>query len=151
MRRPFGSWYDLPTAGAFKGLEVIYYRLVALPRQTSENPVKRSDWEQACIQKVSHHRASGATLTFVPTTHPRYTVTDTGSLREMLDLAHRRWPEVQDRRQLLLRLAGVGADRVASELSEADAGLRRARQSRALSRASELVDTELLLTDQAWQ
>ena len=42
----------------------------------------------------------------MPTSHPRYTVTDTGELRGMLDLARRRWPEVQDRRQLLLRLAG---------------------------------------------
>jgi hypothetical protein len=87
----------------------------------------------------------------VPTTHPRYTVTDTGEMREMLDLAHRRWPDVRDRRQLLLRLAGAGAERVASELDTAAAESRREHQRDALSRAAELIDAETLLADGAWQ
>ena len=38
----------------------------------------------------------------MPTTRPRYTVTDTGHTAELLDLAQRAWPEITDRRQLLL-------------------------------------------------
>lgn len=89
----------------------------------------------------------------MPTTHPRYTVTDTGEIREMLDLAHRRWPDVPDRRQLLLRLAGAGAERVASELDAVAvaAESRRERQRQALSRAAELIDAETLLADGAWR
>ena len=87
----------------------------------------------------------------MPTTQPRYTVTDTGEMREMLDIARRRWPEVEDRRQLLLRLAEAGAQRVAAELDAAAAGSRRERQRRALARAAELVDPERLLTDSAWR
>lgn len=87
----------------------------------------------------------------MPTTQPRYTVTDTGEMREMLNLAHRRWPEIGDRRQLLLRLAGAGAERVASELDAATAQTRREQQRDALARATELIDPEALLTDAAWR
>ena len=87
----------------------------------------------------------------VPTTHPRYTVTDTGEMREMLDIARRRWPEINDRRQLLLRLAGAGAEQIASELDAMTAESRRERQRLALARAPKLIDTETLLTDTAWR
>jgi len=69
----------------------------------------------------------------------------------MLDLARRRWPEVQDRRQLLLRLAGAGAERISHELDAAAADTRREHQRRALARAAELIDTETLLADAAWR
>lgn len=69
----------------------------------------------------------------------------------MLDLAHRRWPEIEDRRQLLLLLASAGAERVSVELDAAATESRRARQSEALARARELVDAERLLADSAWQ
>ncbi len=42
----------------------------------------------------------------VPTTRPRYTVTDTGEVSEMLDLARRAWPDVSERKELLLLLVG---------------------------------------------
>jgi hypothetical protein len=87
----------------------------------------------------------------VPTTQPRYTITDTGEMREMLDLAHRRWPEVKDRRQLLLRLAGEGAKQIACELDATTAESRRQRQLLALARAPELIDAETLLADAAWR
>jgi hypothetical protein len=87
----------------------------------------------------------------MPTTRPRYTVTDTGDLREMLDLAHRRWPEVRDRRHLLLRLAGLGAEQISSDLDATITQARRERQRRALGRATELLDTETLLSDSAWR
>lgn len=86
----------------------------------------------------------------MPTTRPRYTVTDTGELREMLDVAERAWPEVRERKELLLRLAACGHQVVSSRVAEADAGARRARQGEALRRAPELVDVELLLGDTAW-
>jgi hypothetical protein len=34
----------------------------------------------------------------VPTTKPRYTLTDTGDLALLLDAAERRWPEVNGRK-----------------------------------------------------
>ena len=87
----------------------------------------------------------------MPTTQPRYTVTDTGEMRDFLDLAQRRWPEVSDRRQLLLRLAGVGAGQVAAELAGRSREERSERQRIALRRAGELVDADLLLSDGAWR
>ena len=79
---------------------------------------------------------------------PRYTVTDTGDVRQMLDLARRRWPEVSDRRQLLLRLAATGCDAIAADVARDD---RRERQRAALGRADELVDVDVLLADTAWR
>jgi hypothetical protein len=87
----------------------------------------------------------------VPTTRPRYTVTDTGDVREMLDLAHRRWPDVTDRRQLLLRLASAGRDAVADEVAGDERAERVRRQREALARAADLVDTDELLADAAWR
>jgi hypothetical protein len=60
----------------------------------------------------------------MPTTKPRYTVTDTGELSEQLDQAHRRWPDVHDRKELLLRLAAAGRDAIEHEASERSAAIR---------------------------
>jgi hypothetical protein len=87
----------------------------------------------------------------VPTTQPRYTVTDTGDLRRMLDLAQRRWPEVRDRRQLLLLLAAAGHDAISREVLVNEHSKRRDRQRAALGRATELVEVEALLADAAWR
>jgi len=54
----------------------------------------------------------------VPTTQPRYTLTDTGALRAQLDQAQRRWPGVRDRKELLLRLAGAGQKAIEREAEE---------------------------------
>ena len=54
----------------------------------------------------------------MPTTKPRYTLTDTGTLREQLDEAQRRWPEVGDRKELLLRLAAAGREAIRREADE---------------------------------
>ena len=87
----------------------------------------------------------------VPTTRPRYTITDTGEVREMLDLAEQAWPEVGDRKELLMRLAACGHQTVASRVAAAEAGARRERQRDALRRAGDLADVELLLGDAAWR
>jgi len=87
----------------------------------------------------------------VPTVHPRYTVTDTGDLREMLDVAQLRWPDVGDRRQLLLRLAEAGRDAVSADVQAATRECVGARQRAALCRAAELVDVDELLSDSAWR
>jgi hypothetical protein len=87
----------------------------------------------------------------VPTTRPRYSITDTGSVRELLNDAQRRWPDVQDRKELLLRLARMGHDSLRSDQAEAEASERRERQRSALERLPTLVDTEYLLADRAWQ
>lgn len=62
----------------------------------------------------------------MPTTRPRYQVTDTGRTRELLDRAARRWPALaEDRKALLLRLAEAGDESLADERSDAlDAELR---------------------------
>ena len=54
----------------------------------------------------------------MPTTKPRYTITDTGPVSEQLDEAQRRWPEVRDRKELLLRLAAVGRDAITREIDQ---------------------------------
>ena len=87
----------------------------------------------------------------MPTTRPRYTVTDTAEVSEMLDVAHRAWPEVTDRKQLLLRLAATGRDALQRQLDEHDRGRRRAEQIEAMSRATTLMDIDLLLSDAAWK
>ncbi|HSS43139.1 MAG TPA: hypothetical protein VLK37_11400 [Solirubrobacterales bacterium] len=54
----------------------------------------------------------------MPTTRPRYTLTDTGVLREQLDDAQRRWPEVRNRKELLLRLAEAGRKAITDEAEQ---------------------------------
>ena len=54
----------------------------------------------------------------MPTTKPRYTITDTGIVSEQLDEAQRRWPEVRDRKELLLRLAAAGRSAIAREIDQ---------------------------------
>lgn len=85
----------------------------------------------------------------MPTARPRYTVTDTGSTAELLDLAQRAWPDISDRRQLLLRLTEAGGRMLEAELADRDA--RRERQRAGLERADQLVDVEELLGDGAWR
>ncbi len=60
----------------------------------------------------------------MPTTKPRYTVTDTGELSEQLDEAQRRWPEVRDRKELLLRLAAAGRDAIEHEAEKRGIAIR---------------------------
>jgi hypothetical protein len=86
----------------------------------------------------------------VPTTKPRYTVTDSGHLAELLDAAARRWPDVVDRKQLLLRLAEEGHHALASAEVATVARDRRARVALALERIPSLVDVDRLLSDEAW-
>lgn len=60
----------------------------------------------------------------MPTTKPRYTVTDTGEVSRLLDEAQRRWPEVTDRKALLLRLAAAGREAIEQEAAERLAAVR---------------------------
>jgi hypothetical protein len=85
----------------------------------------------------------------MPTTRPRYTVTDTGATAELLDLAQRAWPEISDRRQLLLRLTEAGGESVRAHLADSEA--RHARQRVGLARAARLVDADALVGDAAWR
>jgi len=59
----------------------------------------------------------------------------------------RRWPEVADRRQLLLRLAETGHEVVSAELAAGGRAERPRRQHQPLRRVAELVDTDALLCD----
>jgi hypothetical protein len=86
----------------------------------------------------------------VPTTKPRYTFTDTGRLSELLDAAQLRWPDVRDRKALLLRLAEQGHETLELGDEQLAAEERQKRAQVALVRIPSLVDTELLLSDRAW-
>jgi histidinol phosphatase-like PHP family hydrolase len=87
----------------------------------------------------------------VPTTKPRYTFTDTGDLEALLDAAERRWPEISDRKVLLLRLAEEGGTALGLQTERVDEEERRERRQTALKRVRSLVDAELLLSDRAWR
>ncbi len=54
----------------------------------------------------------------MPTNKPRYTVTDTGTLSELLDVAQGYWPEERDRKRLLLRLAEAGGESIANAAAD---------------------------------
>ena len=60
----------------------------------------------------------------MPTAKPRYTITDTGEISEQLDQAQRRWPDVHDRKELLLRLAAAGRDAIEREASRHNAAIQ---------------------------
>jgi hypothetical protein len=87
----------------------------------------------------------------MPTTKPRYVFTDTGATAEMLDRAQQAWPEVADRKELLLRLAALGRDAIEARDADVTARERRAAQRKALVRAPSRVDVDVLLGDEAWQ
>ena len=87
----------------------------------------------------------------MPTTHPRYSITDTGPVRELLDDAERQWPGVGNRKELLLRLAQAGHDALGLDRAEAEASRRRELQHKALEELPKLVDMDVLLSDSAWQ
>jgi hypothetical protein len=87
----------------------------------------------------------------VPTIHPRYAITDTGTVRELLDDAQREWPEVGNRKELLLRLAQAGHDALGLDRAAAEASRRRELQRAALEELPKLVDIDALLSDSAWQ
>jgi hypothetical protein len=54
------------------------------------------------------HRTCWCYTRTVPTTRPRLTITETDDVAGALDDAARRWPEIQSRTQLLLRLVETG-------------------------------------------
>jgi hypothetical protein len=87
----------------------------------------------------------------MPTTKPRYTFTDTGELEALLDAAQRRWPEIADRKTLLLRLAEEGGTALGLETERPDVDERRKRAQAALERLRSLVDADVLLSDGAWR
>jgi hypothetical protein len=54
----------------------------------------------------------------MPTTKPRYTITDSGELRDQLDQAQLRWPGIRDRKELLLKLVAFGRDAIEPEATD---------------------------------
>lgn len=86
----------------------------------------------------------------MPTTRPRYTITDTGSVSELLDDAQSRWPEIRDRKELLLRLARAGHDAMGLDRAEAERYDRLERQRAALAGLQSTVEWGAIRDDQAW-
>jgi hypothetical protein len=78
-------------------------------------------------------------------------ITDTGDIAAMLDTAQRRWPDVTDRKELLLRLAAAGLDAIEPAVDAQARDERRRRQLDAVGRAASLVDVDALLADAAWR
>lgn len=97
------------------------------------------------------HQDSRCYTCDVPTIKPRYTFTDTGELEALLDAAGRRWPELSDRKALLLRLAEEGATSLGLEPEQLDAQERNERARAALKKVQALIDHDVLLSDEAWR
>ncbi len=89
-------------------------------------------------------------LLIMPAPRPHYTITDTGHTRSLLDDAQRHWPEVADRKELLLRLAQAGHGSLGLGEVEVELRDRPKRQRVVLERLPALVDLDVLLTDHAW-
>jgi hypothetical protein len=87
----------------------------------------------------------------MPTTRPRYTITDTGSVRALLDEAERRWPEVRSRKELLLKLAETGNEALLRSETEIAARRSTERQRAALADLQRTVDWDSIRDDQAWR
>jgi len=81
----------------------------------------------------------------MPTSKPRYTLTDTGELSDLLDAAQQRWPEVTDRKVLLLRLAAVGGESISAAAAKRRAAI--VETAGALSGAYEPGELERLRED----
>jgi hypothetical protein len=86
----------------------------------------------------------------MPTTRPRYTITDTGPISDLLDDAQRRWPTVGDRKELLLRLARAGHDSLQLDRVQAEENDRQERQRAALANLKHTVDWSAIRDNQAW-
>lgn len=86
----------------------------------------------------------------MPTTRPRYTITDTGQVTDLLDDAQNQWPSVRDRKELLMRLAQAGHDSLHLGKDEAEESDRREQQWAALARLQRTVDWDAIRDDQAW-
>ncbi len=100
---------------------------------------------------MSHLPKLSVTLGAVPTSKPRYAITDTGDIGRMLDLARERWPEETDRKALLLRLAEAGSDAVRRDLDASRHDRLGERQATAFEAVPDLVDPSVLLDDEAWR
>jgi hypothetical protein len=62
----------------------------------------------------------------MPTTRPRLTITETDEVAAAIDAAAARWPEVQSRRELLLRLVEEGREAIHRDR---DAEIARRREA----------------------
>ena len=97
-------------------------------------------------------RISGVTLAPVPTSRPRYAITDTAAVARMLDDAAGRWPELAgDRKALLMRVLEIGARAVAAETADGPAASAGDQRIRLTRRLPDLVDVDALLSDAAWR
>ena len=88
----------------------------------------------------------------MPTSKPRYAITDTAAVERTLDEAARRWPELAgDRKALLLRVLEVGAGTIAADAAADGSPSRVQQRQRVTRRLPDLVDVDALLDDAAWR
>ena len=76
-----------------------------------------------------HRRVRCDTSQFMPAKRPKLTITETDELAAALDATAARWPEVQSRRELLLRLVEEGREVIDrdrdEEIVRRQTGIRR--------------------------
>lgn len=68
----------------------------------------------------------------------------------MLDAAQQRWPEIRDRKALLLQLAASGAAELEAQRAQSALAERQERQREAFDEIRGLIDVERLMSDDAW-
>lgn len=89
-----------------------------------------------------YHLCHGGTLAAVPTTRPRYQVTETPEVARALDRAAKRWPG-EPRSKLLVRLVEAGADLLEND-EHAESLAHRAAVLASAGRYAEAFGTDYL-------
>lgn len=84
----------------------------------------------------------------VPTKRPRHMITETADVEAALAPLRERGAKIDFRRLLVL---GAQAQLAAIEESEQQRTERIARQQEAFDRVRELIDVDVLLSDEAWR
>lgn len=88
----------------------------------------------------------------MPTSKPRYALTDTGPVARTLDEAAERWPELAaDRKALLMRVLHLGARALARDRLTGEGVSAAERRLAVTRRLPDLVDVDALLDDAAWR
>lgn len=88
----------------------------------------------------------------MPTSKPRYAITDTAAVAAALDDAARRWPELEDdRKALLMRLFEIGARQIRDDERASMSTSAQQRREDVTRRLDALVDVDALLADTAWR
>ena len=101
----------------------------------------RDDRRRQRLREVSHRSSPRCYTSALPTTRPRYTITDTGDIAAMLDVAQRRWPDVATARNCS-SCARPRPETRSPTMPTAGAGSAPATSAGRVARAPQLLDTD---------